>query len=71
MLKFYNDVKKKTEELKADVSSLYEDIIRSRDEREQALNAARRSIPDMQDLIDRHGRNTFLKINDLFLITKV
>ena len=71
LLEYFNSIKSKTEELQEQIVDLYGQLSESRDARQDALNAARASLPDIQAEIDDHGINSFLSIHTLKLEKKV
>ena len=71
LLEYFNSIKSKTEELQEQIVDLYGQLSESRDARQDALNAARASLPDIQAEIDNHGINSFLSIHTLKLEKKV
>ena len=61
----------KIEELQIEITDLYGQLRESREARQEALNAAEQSLPDMQAAIDNHGEEAFLSITSLKLDTQV
>ena len=71
LLNYFQNLKKKIEDLQVEIADLYGQLRESREARQQALNAAQQNLPDMQAAIDNHGNDAFLSITSLKLDTRV